>query len=117
MEELSLYKHLDGPADHGHGPHGHTATVGHHHPRHHMVTRGDGETSLIRNGGRRHEQEPGQRCPLLPPPQHKVDQQDHVSCQAITLYIPRLSQRDCVVKLAKILQMNTPRSCKKLLIQ
>ena len=72
-----MYKHLDGPVDHshghGHGPHGHTATVGHH-PRHHMVTRGDGETSLIRNGGRRHEQEAGgQRCPLLPPSQHKVN--------------------------------------------
>ena len=70
LEELNHCKYMDGPLDHGHGHHGHTATVGHH-SRHHMVTRGDGETSLIRNGGRRQEQQENQRCPLLPPAQQQ----------------------------------------------
>ena len=61
MEELNLYKCADGPADIG----GH---IGGHGGRQCLV-RGDGETSLIRNGGRPAETE-AQRCPLIP---HKVN--------------------------------------------
>ena len=61
MEELNLYKCVDGPADIG----GHGGGHGLHPGGRQCLVRGDGETSLIRNGGRMAETE-AQRCPLIP---------------------------------------------------
>ena len=61
MEELNLYKCVDGPADIGVHGGGHGLQPG----GRQCLVRGDGETSLIRNGGRLAETE-AQRCPLIP---------------------------------------------------
>ena len=73
MEELALYKCMEGPRDHG-GHIGHGGHAGHHHPGagRQCLVRGDGETSLIRNGGRGMMEE-NPRCPLIP---HKVKRLD-----------------------------------------
>ena len=63
MEELNLYKCADGDMGAGHHPGAHISG----HGGRQCLVRGDGETSLIRNGGRPVETE--QRCPLIP---HKV---------------------------------------------
>ena len=73
MEELALYKCMEGPRDHG-GHMGHGGHGGHHHlgAGRQCLVRGDGETSLIRNGGRGMMEE-NPRCPLIP---HKVKRLD-----------------------------------------
>ena len=66
MEELNLYKCADGDMGAGHHPGAHISG----HGGRQCLVRGDGETSLIRNGGRPVETE--QRCPLIP---HKVSEE------------------------------------------
>ena len=64
MEDANLYKYTDVPPEHGGG---HQLQHHHYPPHHHQrqcLVRGDGETSLIRNGGRNMEE--NQRCPLIP---------------------------------------------------
>ena len=77
MEELALYKCMEGPRDHS-GHMGHGGHVAHHHPGagRQCLVRGDGETSLIRNGGRAMMEE-NPRCPLIP---HKVKRLDVYIC-------------------------------------
>jgi len=62
IEELNLY----GPPhpDHNRGQHQHQHHLAPPQPGRQCLVRGDGETSLIRNGGRNLDE--SQRCPLLP---------------------------------------------------
>ena len=85
MEELNLYKCADGPADMG--GHHHGAHISGHGGRQCLV-RGDGETSLIRNGGRPVETE--QRCPLIP---HKVSQYLLLLCVSFSNFFDSMGQQ------------------------